>query len=276
MSGHGADWYKREPGTYLGGIRGLPERLQCVYGIVIELIYLDGGRTLDNPKYIAGYIDDVGQAAVRKALDRLCELGKLYRRDGYLHNRKADEVARTKEQLSQIRAESARKADQNPDETEEKPDQKTLEFPENSSENPNENNGTGGANAPPARAREGEGEVELPAPNGAGTARQRSSRGTRIPDDFEPTPEMIEFALTECGLTDRDIRWHTNKFIDYWRAASGAKGTKKDWPATWRVWMRTESERKPNARQSNRPSSGGGLHDIARQDMERARNRRRG
>lgn len=289
MSGHGADWYKREPETWLGGVRGMPERLHCVYSIVIELIYQDGGRTADNPKYIAGYIEDVGQAAVKRAIDRLVDIKKLYRRDGYLHNSMADEVARTKEQLSRIRSEAARgsgekrdendpKPDQKRDENEPKPDQKSLVFSEDGSEKVNDNSQADEQLHPYTRAREGEGEVEKkespPAPNGAAPPKGTGSKGTRIPHDFEPDSKMIEFARSECGLSDREIRWHTNKMIDWFRGASGQKGVKKDWPATWRNWMRSESEKKgkPDDRrqQTTRPH-GGGLHAVARADVERTR-----
>jgi len=66
-------------------------------------------------------------------------------------------------------------------------------------------------------------------------------RGTRIPDDFKVTPEMHAWAKEHVpelgGLRE------TEKFINYWRAKSGASATKLDWPATWRNWMLTAAER---------------------------------
>jgi hypothetical protein len=60
-------------------------------------------------------------------------------------------------------------------------------------------------------------------------------RGTRIPDDFRVTEEMVAWA------TDRvphiDGRLETEKFINYWRAKTGTAATKLDWAATWRNWM---------------------------------------
>lgn len=35
-----------------------------------------------------------------------------------------------------------------------------------------------------------------------------------------------------------DVRSETKCFVDYWRARPGAGGTKLDWVATWRNWMR--------------------------------------
>jgi len=68
-----------------------------------------------------------------------------------------------------------------------------------------------------------------------------SKRGTRIPDDFKVTPEMHAWAKEHVpelgGLRE------TEKFVNYWRAKSGAGATKLDWPATWRNWMLTAAER---------------------------------
>jgi Helix-turn-helix domain len=72
----------------------------------------------------------------------------------------------------------------------------------------------------------------------------RTAKATRIPDDFFPTPEMQEWFKNE-GF-DRAIpnpRQEHEKFCDYWRAKAGPLATKKDWPATWRNWMRTTAER---------------------------------
>lgn len=61
-------------------------------------------------------------------------------------------------------------------------------------------------------------------------------RGTRIPEPFTVTADMRDWVERECaGL---DWRRETEQFVDYWRAATGQKATKRDWPATWRTWMR--------------------------------------
>ncbi len=66
----------------------------------------------------------------------------------------------------------------------------------------------------------------------------RQPRGTRIPDPFPITAEMVAWARENTpGLDHRAI---TEEFIDYWRGAAGARGVKTDWPATWRNWLRKE------------------------------------
>jgi hypothetical protein len=69
----------------------------------------------------------------------------------------------------------------------------------------------------------------------------RRARGTRLPDDFAVTAEMVEWARDNAP--DVDGRQATAAFRDYWRAVPGAKGRKSDWVATWRNWLRNDQKR---------------------------------
>lgn len=81
-------------------------------------------------------------------------------------------------------------------------------------------------------------------PSGS-TRATRSSIGTRIPEDFEPTEKMRAwFAAEQLGQVI-DGRTEHAKFVDYWLGVPGAKGRKLDWAATWRVWMRSAADRAP-------------------------------
>lgn len=71
----------------------------------------------------------------------------------------------------------------------------------------------------------------------------RAKRGTRIPEDFTVSAEMVAWAREKTPTVDG--RRETEKFINYWQAASGQKAVKRDWPATWRNWMLTAAERSP-------------------------------
>lgn len=81
-------------------------------------------------------------------------------------------------------------------------------------------------------------------------AAKKTSRGTRIPDDFAVTPEMVEWARQNAEHVDG--RRETEKFVDYWRGKTGKDATKSDWPATWRNWIRNAADRTPK---SGRPSA---------------------
>ena len=86
-----------------------------------------------------------------------------------------------------------------------------------------------------------EGTSELQAPDSKTTTAQERRRGTRIPADFTVTDEMVAWFREHCPHVDG--RAETEKFIDYWHAKAGREGSKLDWVATWRNWMRTAQER---------------------------------
>lgn len=68
-----------------------------------------------------------------------------------------------------------------------------------------------------------------------------ATRGTRIPDDFAMTPEMITWGQENFPTLDGNTI--TAEFVDYWRGVAGAKGVKLDWIATWRNRVRDVAKR---------------------------------
>jgi hypothetical protein len=70
-------------------------------------------------------------------------------------------------------------------------------------------------------------------------------KATRLPSDWQPSPDYIAFALTE-GLTEQEAHREADRFRDYWPNVKGEKGRKLDWAATWRNWVRRHTDdRKP-------------------------------
>jgi len=66
----------------------------------------------------------------------------------------------------------------------------------------------------------------------------KQSRGTRLPTDWVPTEEQIQFCKTQRNdLNPNDV---ADNFRDFWIAQPGAKGVKLDWNATWRIWVRAQ------------------------------------
>jgi hypothetical protein len=66
-------------------------------------------------------------------------------------------------------------------------------------------------------------------------------RGTRISDDFEVTPEMVQWARENTPLVDG--KRATEKFINHFMSMSGRNAVKVDWVRTWRNWMLSDQER---------------------------------
>lgn len=69
----------------------------------------------------------------------------------------------------------------------------------------------------------------------------RSTKGSRIPPDWQPGESGMAFAASK-GLTNGQAANTLEKFRDHWTAASGQKASKADWQAAWRTWVRNEVE----------------------------------
>jgi len=67
----------------------------------------------------------------------------------------------------------------------------------------------------------------------------QSKRGTRLPSDWQPSFEDIEFCKT--NRPDLQPDKVADQFRDYWIAQTGVKATKLDWSATWRNWVRNQN-----------------------------------
>lgn len=75
------------------------------------------------------------------------------------------------------------------------------------------------------------------------TKSSAAKRGTRIPDDFAVTREMVTWARERCPHVDG--RLETEKFINYWQAKAGREACKLDWVKTWQNWMLTAASHTP-------------------------------
>lgn len=71
---------------------------------------------------------------------------------------------------------------------------------------------------------------------------KRSPTATRIPSDFDLTPERAAYAVKQ-GI---DPQRTFEDFRDYWKAASGQKARKHDWKATWEMWCRNQYSKPSN------------------------------
>lgn len=69
-------------------------------------------------------------------------------------------------------------------------------------------------------------------------AKPKQSRGTRLPADWVPTEDQIQFCKT--NRTDLSPQTTADRFRDYWTSQPGSKGVKLNWDATWRNWVRAE------------------------------------
>jgi len=67
-------------------------------------------------------------------------------------------------------------------------------------------------------------------------------KGTRLPDDWQPGPVEIDYAIS-LGFKSHEARRMGEDFRDYWVAQPGQRGVKLNWVATWRTWARKQADR---------------------------------
>ena len=86
-------WYKRNPMAALDGMMMLSLEERGAYNTMLDLIYANGGRVIDDERFLSGWMRcDV--RIWKRIRGRLIDLGKLYIEDGYVRNKVSDkEVA---------------------------------------------------------------------------------------------------------------------------------------------------------------------------------------
>jgi hypothetical protein len=97
----------------------------------------------------------------------------------------------------------------------------------------------------------------------------KASRGTRLPDDWEPSEADVEVARAE-GLTDEEIRRAALEFRNYWCART-RDATKLSWSRTWHNRVLEIADRKrgrgPRLVASSAQPGGGGRGAVSFADI---------
>jgi hypothetical protein len=92
---------------------------------------------------------------------------------------------------------------------------------------------------------------------------RRISRGTRLPADFSPLPNILELGRS-LDLTDDEYWQSIARFKDHFPAQPGQRGIKLDWQATCRNWIRETADRKKaKTHGSNRTASPNSRYNTA-------------
>jgi len=83
-------------------------------------------------------------------------------------------------------------------------------------------------------------------------------RASRLPADWKLPADWRDWSKGERADVDPDRE--ADRFADYWRAKPGKDGTKLDWLATWRNWIR--GVRAPQVVDSASQKPGGGRREL--------------
>lgn len=83
---------------------------------------------------------------------------------------------------------------------------------------------------------------------GVGEGVVRAARGTRIPDEFTVSDEMVVWVQAECP----SVNWRveTEAFVDWAKSCTSRAAIKTDWGRAWKNWMRRAQKEAP--RQASR------------------------
>ncbi|MEL7282127.1 MAG: DUF1376 domain-containing protein [Pseudomonadota bacterium] len=85
---NGLPYYPRYPRDFIEGTIGLPFEVKAAYGLVLDLIYLQGGKLPDDAAYISGVLG-VSKRKWNSLRKALVEADKLQVGNGYLTNYRA-------------------------------------------------------------------------------------------------------------------------------------------------------------------------------------------
>lgn len=237
----GLDWYKREPAAYLKDVQGLSAKEHAVYSVILDLIYTHGGSVNNDPRWISGWISDMGAAAVRTAISSLVERGILTV-DG--------------DQLTQKRAKSEAKLKRNQRKTAQENGRIGGERSAEIRRANKENNDLGEAGASSDTQAEKRREEKSKKEEGKPSSK-KDTRGSRLPDNWNLPLSWGMWAVEEEGLPHEVVRRQGEKFRDYWHSVSGSKGVKRDWEATWRNWIRKAADETPKSQPQRKERTDG-------------------
>lgn len=216
-------WFRCKPAALLGALAGLGPDEGYVYTVILLRIYETGGPIAETARTLHRRTG-LPERRVAAAIDALLSAGKVQLfDDGRLDSSSThDEIAwqgRSREAQSKAGKTSAEKRAKK-DEQSQRSAPTRVERPLNHIEEDKEE--------------------ETPSLRSG----VRASRGTRLPDGWQPSEEGRAFAFEALG---RDWPAELARFADYWRAQPGQKGVKTDWEATWRNWCRRAAEHRPRA-----------------------------
>lgn len=199
---NGLPYYKAYPRDFIEGTIGMPFEIKCAYRVVIDLIYMQGGKLPDDARYISGLLG----CSIRKwssLRDALILADKIQVSGEFLSNYRADKELETLAKLQDIQRQNASGPRKNKD-----------------------------LQKPPHRQPEPEPELDSKR-----EAKASPKNGSRLPKDWFLPASWGQWAVAE-GVSQEVARAEADRFKDYWVGLAGAKARKADWEATWRNWIR--------------------------------------
>ncbi len=205
---NGLPYYKAYPRDFFEGTAGMPFELKATYRLLLDLIYMHGGKLPDDPRFIAGHIG-CSVRAWNQARAKLIEAGKITADLGIISNFRADKELETLRTFQDKQRENASK--------------------------PRKNNGLDKAMAQPkvSHTEPDTDKKETEEPIGSSSKKARRKPELPLPEDWVPSDRNLADAAARHFSAQR-----INDEADRFRNHHIAKGSRfRDWDAAWRTWL---------------------------------------
>ena len=238
-------YYKRFPRDFLEGTIGLSFQEKGAYAILLDLIYMRGGRLENDPRYIAAQLG----CSVRfwkVAREGLLAKGKIEITNGVITNLRADEEIKQASAFSRKQAENASKVDRKLIESLSKSD---FNFDENETKIINFN----GLSEPKTCHTESESESDterekiLTPFESKKSVKKTHREGAYISEDYRPSSAVLEAALAQ-GWSEAELEGAIREFVNYWSAEAGQRARKRNWDTTFRNRLAELEKRRGGSR----------------------------
>jgi uncharacterized protein YdaU (DUF1376 family) len=205
------------PDEFLVGVAGMRPIDISVFWVTCSLIYSSGGPIPRNDQRLFRIIN-ARAVDIEGALDRLISTSKLHQ-DG-------DHIDQSR---TRVEIESARRRIQSARENGRRGGRPSKQI--NDLENPTGNwSGNDDEKLSQTTNHHHKPSTSI------SENRSSNRKGFYIPQDWKPSPEDIDYAITSCGIQN----WQetAERFLNHWQAESGPKARKRDWAAAWKNWCR--------------------------------------
>ncbi len=105
---NGLPYYKRYPRDFIEGTLNLPFEIKAGYGLLLDLIYMQGGDLPDDDRYISGLMN-VSVRKWKSIRQALISARKITASEGFIRNERAIIELETLSSFGDNQAERARK-----------------------------------------------------------------------------------------------------------------------------------------------------------------------
>lgn len=211
---NGLPYYKRYPRDFIDGTAGMAFELKGAYSLLLDLIYMQGGRLPDDPRYIAGLLG-CSVRAWKGYREQLVSAGKILCETGIISNFRADKELIISGSFQEKQRENGSK--------------------------PKKNNDLGEPVAKP-KSNHTDTDTYKKDISPIGPLSRRKPE-VPLPDEWVPSDRNVADAISK-GLTESEVEDEADRFRNYHHARASRF---RDWNAAWRTWVGNIRRFKPDA-----------------------------